>query len=160
MMNEGHSSGSRMKWPFLRKISWHFFLAAIVGPFLVCLMLFVSRFFHQIRPENLGHLIVQAVTAMVLVAPMIFVFAVVSFIPLAAVSKIRVPRSRIIAFSVAGALLGLPVGIWLAYSGQGDPSNWTWMNWAWVLGCVCIGAVCGLLDSLAWRDGYSRATKS
>ena len=152
MMNEAHSSGTWMKWPFLRRILWHVLIVAILAPFLACLLFFVTTHFDDIRSGDPGSVIPRCGGAMLFGAPIILLFAAVSFIPLFELAKIRERRNRAIGFSLMGALLGFLAGMWAVESDLGNPRSWVL-----VLEAVFVGTLCGYLDSLAWRDDNRHA---
>ena len=133
---------------FVRQILWHTFVAALLGPFLVCLLFVASQIAESSWLDDPATVFLSAGVMMVFGAPIIFVFVVVTFPLLFQVVRIRAPRSRTIAFSAAGSSLGFLVGVWMVHSDLNKPTSWVL-----VAGVVLIGLICGYLDSLAWRKG-------
>ena len=125
----------------------HGLLAAIVGPYLVLVVMSFLGLgaFIEINPIRYG--LVQPFGMLLFGFPIIAIFAVLSFFPLLGVLAVKSPVGQRRAFLWVGGLLGLLVGIWVVWTGMDSDEGIVI-----VMATTLIGVLCGYLDHLAWRQ--------
>ncbi len=129
----------------------HALLAAVVGPYLVLVVMSFLELGAYIEINPIRHGLVQPFGMLLFGFPVIAIFAVLSFFPLLGVLAVKSPVGQKRAFLWVGGLLGLLVGIWVVWTGM-DSDEGIVM----VMATTLIGILCGYLDWLAWRQPESR----